>query len=150
MVAGGGSDALGDFLLDEQDNFGGRMGGGEEFLDDGGGDVVGDVAGDDVVLEVGKVKLEEILVMDGQVLTGERGGEMGGEAGVVFYGDDVGETAKQAGGEGTETGSDFQAGINSRDDREVGDLIKNNAVLQPVLTEGFLVFHRHRCGGAPG
>ena len=129
MVAGGGSDALGDFLLDKQDNFGGRMGGGEEFLDDGGGDVVGDVAGDGVVLEVGKVKLEEILVMDGQVLTGERGGEISGEAGVVFHGDDVGETAEQAGGEGTETGSDFQAGVNLRDDREVGELIKNGAVL---------------------
>ena len=105
------------------------MGGGEEFLDDGGGDVVGDVAGDDVVLEVGKVKLEEILVMDGQVLARERGGEMGGEAGVVFHGDDVGKTAEQAGGEGTETGSDFQAGVNLRDDREVGELIKNGAVL---------------------
>ena len=98
-------------------------------MDDGGGDVVGDVAGDDVVLEVGKVKLEEILVMDGQVLARERGGEMGGEAGVVFHGDDVEEKAEQAGGEGAETGSDFQAGINSRDDREVGDLVKNNAVL---------------------
>ena len=129
MVAGGGSDALGDFLLEEQDNFGGRMGGGEEFLDDGGGDVVRDVAGDDVVLKAGRVKLEEILVMDGQVFAGERGGEIGGEAGVVFHGDDVGETAEQAGGEGAEAGSDFQAGINPRGDREVGDLVKNNAVL---------------------
>ena len=58
--------------------------------------------------------------------------------------------AEQAGGEGAETGSDFQAGINPRGDREVGDLVKNGAVLQPVLTEGFLVFYRHRCGGAPG
>ena len=84
--------------------------------------------------------------MDGQVFAGERGGEIGGEAGVIFHGDDAGEAAEQTGGEGAEAGADFQTGVNTGDDREVGDLVENGAVLEPVLTEGFLVFYRHGLG----
>ena len=49
MFAWLGGEALGDFFLDEESDLAGAIFGAEQFLDDGGSDVVGDVAGDSVV-----------------------------------------------------------------------------------------------------
>ena len=141
VVPWGSGEALGDFFLDEEDDFGGGTRGGEKFLDDGGGDVVGDVAGDDIVLEAGEVELEEILVADVEVFAWEGGGEIGGKAGVIFHGDDTGEAAEEAGGEGAEAWADLEAGVDAWREREVGDLVEDGAIFEPMLAEGFLVFH---------
>lgn len=141
VVPWGSGEALGDLFLDEKDDFGGRARGGEEFLDDGGGDVVGDVAGDDVVLEAGEVELEEILVADVEVFAWKGGGEVGGEAGIIFHSDDAGKATKEAGGESTEAWADLEAGVDAWREREVDDLVEDDTVLEPVLAEGFLVFH---------
>ena len=141
VVPWGGGEALGDFFLDEEDDFGGGTRGGEEFLNDGRSDVVGDVASDDVVLEAGEVELEEILVADIEVFAWKGGGEVGGETGVIFHGNDVGEATEEAGGEGAEAWADLEAGVDAWREREVGDLVEDSAVFEPVLAEGFLVFH---------
>ena len=73
-----------------------------------GGDVVGDVAGDDVgLVNLAEVEFEKILVYNLEVFAGERIGEVVSELGVEFDGEDLGETFEEAGGEAAEAGADF-------------------------------------------
>ena len=55
-AVGGGAEAFGDFALDGEDDPGGWVAAFEQVADDGGGDVVGDV-GDNEVMVIGDWRL---------------------------------------------------------------------------------------------
>jgi len=141
-----GDVALGGFLLEHEDHaFGERAG--ENGVEPGGGDGVGEV-GDDFVGGRcggvgGKGKVRERIVEGVAFGEVERGGklrrEMGGEVlvevAVFFDGPDLGAGFEEGGGEGAEAGADFDDAIAGVDLGELEGFADDVAVDEKVLPE---------------
>jgi hypothetical protein len=138
LGAGRGGEPFADFALEGEDaGFRERIDlheGGEE----GGGDVVGEIAGDPA--EGGDEGEGEkgIAFDEGESGPGAEGfAEVGGKAAVEFEGGDAEGAVEERAGKGAEAGADFEDGVIGGGGKGVGDEADDMGVEEEVLAELF-------------
>jgi hypothetical protein len=129
--AGPGGKAVGYFFLDEED--GADEIEAKDLFDDGRGDVVREVAGDDGASPLGEVGREDIGV--DELERGEAGAEVVGEIGVQLDRNQAIRTGDQLLGKGAAAGSDFNDQRFVRRARSRSDAFEDRTLDEEVLAE---------------
>ena len=159
--AGEGGDAIGDLALHHEDGAfeRGGEGGGEEFEQDVGGDVVGEVADDVEAVRLGlgafafefeqcgEVGFEDVGLVDADVgMIAEAEGEFGGEGGVELDSDETVGAGGEDLGEGAVAGADLDDGAGGEVAEGVDYGVAGAVVDEKVLAEfGFGVVGHAGC-----